>query len=639
MEKLNPEDILSIEELKPEDILSVEEQEKPKSTLESIGESASDIARGVGSGLTMGGLEEIIAAGQATFSPEEDEWSKKYRKFLEIQEQKTKEAEERSPAAMFGGELVGSFAPAFLTGGATLAASGGKAAAQLATKELLKKAGKGLGVGAVTGLGGGAVSGALTSEEGALIGATEEEKQKLLEDIKSGAITGGALGGLLGGGVPLIVKGFEKTKTSIGKKLKEFPLGEELATAEEMGLAGKGYATSESIKARLAEKEAAVQDIRDFLTKPEKLGVSLETAAAKEFKEPLNALTEAQFKVNLPEKVYESIEFLEKKVDPSLSSKLYKMAVEGVTPLEAYELRTNLKRLAKDNPEISSSLGSLWKNIDDSIEELIQSDEASKMLKELNLPTSYKKGLKTYSDVLTSTIESITEEGKPVDARRRFFHELAHEDATLDEKIKKLVNKYSTPGTISETAKLTVESERGGIIPLLDKLSKEKPEEMQRIANRMGFESPEDLKNTLFNKIKKASKEAVVSRVIQGQDPRQSGLRIEDILSRKPLLLAANIKGQALKAAKETAENIKKIKPIDISRKIYNLPEEGLRSMSARLSQSTKYGKYGANLQNAIDSGDSVKKQAVLFTLMQDPEFRNDISNFLTPDFLSSDED
>jgi len=593
-----------------------------KSTLESVGETASDLARGVGSGLTFGGVEELLAGGKALLSDEKESLQDLYRKYLEVEEKKTKEAQERSPVASTVGEVIGALAPALVTGGASMAATGGSTIGRLAGKELAKAAGKAALVEGGFGAAGGALAGGLTSEEGKLIGSTPEEREKLLEDIGSGALTGGVLGGAVGGAAPYAKKLVQWGKDTLGSGLEKTQLGQEIKTAAEMGKVGKGFVTLESKQARLAEKDARVSDIRKFLTAPESQGVSLESAAAKEFKEPLEALSEVGLKVKLPEKTFKSIEFIEKQVDPSLATDLYQMALNGVSPNEAYALRTKLKKIAQNNPTLADSLKSLWKNIDDSIEDVVTSDKGFSILDRLDLPISYKSGLATYSNVLEATIESITEQGKPTDARRRFFHELAHEDATLNEKIQKLVEKFSSPGTASEEARRTLEGIEGGVGPLLDKLAKSKPEEMQRIARRMGFESADELKETLLGKIKKASREATVSRVVEGERPFTEGLRIGDILSRKPLLQTVNIGSQVAGSIGRGAKTLAEKAPAKVSKQIYSLPETALRNIASKLEQSPTMNKYARKLTDALNSGDTVKKDAVLFLLMQNPDAR-----------------
>jgi hypothetical protein len=594
-----------------------------KSTLESIGETASDVGRGVLSGLTLGGLEELTAGAKALASEEKDDFSTLYKKYLEVEEQKEKAAKERSPTASLVGEIGGSLLPAFATGGIGLAASGGRAAAQLGGKELLKAAGKAALAEGALGTVGGAVAGGLSSE-GGLIGATEEEKEKLLEDVKSGALTGGVFGAALGAGGPLVKAGAEKFKEGGRKLLGSTLLGEEVLVAKEMGEQGKGFTTKASRKARDVEKTTNINEIKDDLLK-------IENSAAEEFKAPLKRAAELDTKISVPfdvdpEKGIAEANLFLNEGEKKIADRLEAIATDGLDPYSAYELRREIKQAAERNPKLLSVAQDLVPQIDDAIEDSLQDPKVLEVLQAEGLPTSFKEGLDTYSKVLTSTIESITEEGKPIDARRRFFRDLPASEATLFEKTTGLVDRLSLPGTTSEKAIRSIHSEEGGLIPLLNKLAKEKPEELERVAKRLGFENPEAMRDSLVKKIEKTSKESAVKRVIQGEREIASGVPtlggLSDLLTRKPLVASANILGQAEAAVKKGVAEVSKKQPIAAIKSIYKLPETALRKMATSMESRPAFKQYATQLGQAIDAGDSVKKEAILFALMQRPDFR-----------------
>jgi len=619
MEILKPEDILSVEEIKPEDILSVQE---PKSTLESLGESASDLARGIVSGLTFGGLEELTAAGKAAISDEKEDFSALYKRYLEAEEEKEGAARERSPYLTGAGEFAGSILPGFLTGGATLAASGGRAAAQLGGRELLKAAGKGLATGAATGALGGAISGGLSSTEGGLIGATEEEKEQLLEDIKSGAKFGGVFGGAFGAGAPLLGAAVKKGKEA----LKTTLLGQQTERAYEKGLAGKGYITEPEVTARVSELGSDVNKLKTQFK-------DFEAAAAREFKDPLEAASELGESVQLnygidPETgMSEQAKTFFENGQRTIANQINEAIEFGISPNDAYDLRKRIKKIGEQDPKLLDVSRELIKDLDNNIEDVIQSPNVQKYLDENGLPKSYKEGLKTYSKGLEATIESVTEKGKPVDARRRFFHDIPAEDATLFENIDNLVERLSLPGSTAHDAIRTVESQEGGIRALLTKLAKEKPEEMERVAKRLGYDSAEDLKNKLIKNVKDVSVDASVLRVTGGERPIEPGAptpptSLTTALARKPIVSTANVMGQAVGAVRKAA-------PYKAIKSVYNLPEQGLLKLSQKLSESPGLEKLAKNLQDAIQAGDTIKKNAMLFAIAQRPDARNTINEFI----------
>ena len=300
------------------------------------------------------------------------------------------------------------------------------------------------------------------------------------KDIASGAVSGGVLGAAFGAGAPLVSKGASAAKEAAKKAIGSTLLGEEVIAAKELGEAGKGFITKESRIARNVEKATKVDDIKSDLLK-------IADNAAEEFKIPLKtadelgSVVQPQFDLD-PEEGFKLANFFEEQGETRIAKGLNQLADEGLTPSAAYALRKQIKEAANSNPKLLSPAKDLVSTIDDEIENVIQSDEVQDALEKDLLPTSYKEGLKTYSNVLKSTIESITEKGKPVDARRKFFHDLAASDATLFEKIQELVNKLSLPGTTSEEAIRTIYSKEGGIAPLLDQLIKtEAPDAMTKI--------------------------------------------------------------------------------------------------------------------------------------------------------------
>ena len=623
--------------------------EQPKSTLESIGETASDVGRGVLSGLTMGGLEELTAGAKAITSEEPDDFSTLYKKYLEIEEQKEKAAKERSPTASLVGEIGGSLLPAFATGGAGLAASGGRAAAELGGKELLKAAGKAALAEGALGAAGGAIAGGLSSE-GGLIGASEEEKQKLLEDIKSGALTGGAFGAALGAGGPLVRAGAEKLKKSGEELLGSTLLGKQVMRSFKEGTEGKGYITEASGILRKQEEQTGVSNIEKFL-------LNFEDKAAEEFKEPLQIAGKLGYNLNLDidnadefisglKKSGASAELIDRMkglLKPEFDSLTQTYAKKSLSPLEAYDLRKELMDEIDENPDLIGYGTRLKEQIDKNIEDIFKQPKIKEYLEKNKLPTSFREGLDTYKDAVKATIESLTEKGKPATlgvagdvtsplekgARKSRFRDLNAPESTLFTAIQDVVGHLKLPGTTSDAALSSMYSKEGGFKPLLEKLLKDRPEAMERIAQKMGFKDPEKLKNYLIKEIEDQAEKASVRRIIEGERPIGTGVPtlggLNELLTRKPLVSAANILGQTETAIKKGVSELSKTTPISAIKNIYKLPETSLRKLATSMEESPAFKQYATQLGQAIDAGDNVKKEAILFALMQRPDFRQSV--------------
>jgi hypothetical protein len=536
--------------------------------------------------------------------------------------------------------------PAFATGGIGLAASGGRAAAQLGGKELLKAAGKAALAEGALGTVGGAVAGGLSSE-GGLIGATEEEKEKLLEDVKSGALTGGVFGAALGAGGPLVKAGAEKFKKSGEELLGSTILGKQAIRSFKEGTEGKGYLTEASAIARKQEEQTGISNIEKFL-------LNFEDTAAQEFKEPLQVAGKLGYKLNLNiENADEFISGLKKSgasseligkmsslLKPEFDSLTQTYVKKSLDPLDAYNLRKELMDEIDENPELVGYGTRLKEQIDKNIEDIFKQPKIKEYLQKNKLSTSFREGLDTYKDSVKATIESLTERGKPATlgvagdvtsslekgARRSRFRDLNAPESTLFTAIEDVVGHLKLPGTTSDKALAAMYSKEGGFKPLLEKLLKDRPEAMERMAQKMGFKDPEKLKNYLIKEIEDLAEKSSVRRVVQGERPIGSGVPtfggLSDLLTRKPLVASANILGQTQAAVKKGVAEVSKKQPIAAIKSIYKLPETSLRKLATSMEESPSFKQYATQLGRAIDEGDNIKKEAILFALMQRPDFR-----------------
>jgi len=639
----------------------VPKKEEEPTFLEEAGETAADTGRAALSGLTMGGLEELIAGGKAITSSEKEDLATLYRKYLDIEEKKSEEMRQRSPTASLIGEVGGALAPALFTGGTGLLASGGRAAARLGAKELAKAALKGAAVGAA----GGAISGGLTSKEGRLIGGSEEERAKLAEDIVSGGELGGVLGGVASAAIPTLGKGVSAAKGKASEALEGTLFGKHLKKAFEMGERGESVLTGEGAKkAMLKEGEQANKLTTELL--------KVEDAAANEFKDPLKFATEAGKKVSLvTEDSQEIIDAMQKAGAPSkfiaktrglLSPATEKssgiMGQEAATnllsPYEAYEFRKQLQEEAAKRPELKGVFGNIINHIDEKIESVFDDPTIKKNLADAGLPTSYKEGLNSYRNFVSSGIESIMEEGRPgkqiltaeqeaarkagavveepttAAARGTRFRDLQFPEKELQKKVSGIVETLNLPSEARKEAVLSLYGE-GGFVPMLKELSEKKPEAAMRIAKGAGFSSPDELIKHITGKFEEQSMESAVRRIVSGVDTTEA-VTPRKILSEGGLGALTRRGGTSLsmsvgsgkRAIGGVLEKAAETMPVKISKSLYNLPDDSIRKLATQLqgSGNKTFMGFGENLIKALDNGDSVKKQAILFSLLQNPSFR-----------------
>lgn len=200
------------------------------------------LARGAASGVSLGFSDELTGGAEAlgrAALPESlggdsfKDLLQNYAKYRDESRGNYKAAEEANPSTFLTGEIAGSIAPAFLTGGASAAGGLGKVALQQSAKQLAKA---GMIQGGLSGLG---MSDADLTE-GDVTGA-----------VKDTAI-GVGIGGVAGVAIPTVAKGLGKAVGAsadlIEKKLPEtFNKGKKAFELAKKGISTVGTEAKEAL--------------------------------------------------------------------------------------------------------------------------------------------------------------------------------------------------------------------------------------------------------------------------------------------------------------------------------------------------------------------------------------------------------
>lgn len=191
----------------------------------------SDFVSAFGQGATLGISDEILgaleaAADVATTDKKLEDLYNLYRQHQKEEEQKYKEARERSPTATLTGELMGGFAVPGL-GSAGAIGKGASIASKIA-----RGAAAGGAIGAATGLG--------KSE------ATIEQPEELAKETLVSGGLGAGLGGIMSGTAALAGKIVEKAAPKVEEVLEKYPTGRLIKKAYSTTKEGKGFASDES---------------------------------------------------------------------------------------------------------------------------------------------------------------------------------------------------------------------------------------------------------------------------------------------------------------------------------------------------------------------------------------------------------
>lgn len=230
-----------------EHLYSPPSPEELKSTGPGLKEDVEDVARGLAQGASLGFSDEGLAALKAardlvTSKKSLKEAPETYRKYQKEEQSKNEESQARSPYLYGGSQLLGALAPAALTSGLSGEASGALALKELAKRGGMKAVASELGSAAA----GGALQGGVQAaglSKGNL--DTEEGRQKLLEETKSGAKWGAILNP--------IFRGFTG-ETPSKSVLEESPLKSQLKTAFQKGTEKLKYGDTLPVQERIVQE-------------------------------------------------------------------------------------------------------------------------------------------------------------------------------------------------------------------------------------------------------------------------------------------------------------------------------------------------------------------------------------------------
>ena len=393
----------------------------------------------------------------------------------------------------------------------------------------------------------------------------------------------------------------------------------------------------------------------------------VEKARATTLKGVTKDLNKLAIKAISPEEVVSADQLPEIKVLQSIgktkeAEQLKEFITNGLSPLDAYNLKKSIIDIKKAGVMPEGFADSITRAVDKELSDFSMSKAGKAFYGDVGeLPkgmSPYEASLTAFSKLREALPEAITEKGRRLETRAKYLGERFHPETDLEKSIVQLIDKLSLPGMDSREAFKTMRG-TGGIETLFKKLKKEYPTQLQKIAQGAGYRGPkaaDQFFKELKGKIEETSKLSSIVRTTLGDRPIESsefasikaaaaptpGL----VTSRRGLLTAANIAGQTkagLSELKEIGkEKIGGVIPAGakkatkdlskVSQSVYKLPEEKLVEIAKGMMADPKsktYG-FGKNLLAAIRSGDTVKKNAVLFAALQQPGFRDSVSSFMS---------
>lgn len=567
------------------------ENTKEDENLSPTMENLHDTAAGIGQGATLGFGDEALGALQATgekIKGNKADWTELYRQHQKENQADWEKMKNRSPWATGLGELAGGF---LLPGGAITAAEGAAG-----------KLGVAAGLGALSGIG---------NSKGSLENA--DQAKQLAEDTG----IGGTLGTAVGAAAPYIGKGAGALKNKINEMISDVPYANIYRNAIQQGLkSGQTYfgtnveqgienltnAKTSDILGRLESGAGTGNDVFNKFLSGTKVEFSPESQSA--LGDYLKVLERSP--VSDTDAGKKSIDLVKSMMAGDVDAQTIKTLEQ-----QAYSKFMNadpalkdiygnfglaLKQGLKDTPGYNEAFNA-WQ----------MPRKAGEALIGKNLPSNY-------------TVQ-------PADPNADILQKLIPSDRwgayTPEEKaagIKNVLEKLAAPKGIGT-------EERGSFQKFQDQLTElQKNPEGQKVLQNMGLFNPDaDIGQAFAGANSAKTPPNPMSDFIKGiQQQGTQEATLQRIQGKGSFANNTTIGGQlnstALNSASVAAAGLGNLsKPI---RYLYNMGDSQLQSIAQNISQIPGLQSIGNALSKALTNKSTIAKNAVLFTMAQNPKIR-----------------
>lgn len=603
----SPEELEAIKSSSPKSARELAEQSLI--TPENIQDAKAALSGGA-QGLTFGFSDELGAGGDVALDALKNgdlsDLPTKWRKYQKSREAANKADQMVSPNAYMAGEIGGGILGAVAApelGGAKLVAGAGKLSPAVA------KFLAGQGGGLATKMAGKGAAGLLEGAPiGALYGAGSSEADlskpaELGMDVVSGAGMGSLTGAALSAGAATGKHLLNETAPSIVnnsdflRKMKE---------AYKFGKKGVNLSSTEGQDvAALASKNIPNKIVNQIMEVDGQLGQKVGAS--------LDMATQNGVKINIDPQIQQSTMqlFNEFSNNPSLMGlvepksaevikKIYQGGMGDLNPVEAraikdslYDLTDKLAGLNSDTANLARQQGTkLARSIDEQIKSSIP---------------EYKKAAEQFANFRASVPETILQPGIPMDKRSAYLGNLKNKEESLFKATQSMFGDAQLPGSsVTGGARVGLKELQQN----LRSLGRTNPEAVQAMGG-----SPDKV----FQGLREKADQMAMLKQSQGVDPHQ-GLK-------KTMLgqivgggegMALNVSNKLGRAAKMTGQSA----PVKVATQVFQAADDQLMGLAQKLKSNKSAESIGSALEKALNNKDETLKNAVLFRMMQDPNYR-----------------
>jgi len=627
-------------------------------SLRETGQTVLDFASGTAQGLGMGAIDEIggmVSAGLETgaealgfgpgavdeqlkeqgFQVPEESFLQKYRGYQQASEQEQDAAYERSPWANVAGQLAGG-----MTGGAALGSLTGIGTGAKGLKsisDIAKDSGKAKAALELLTRGGKSYAQSLplmipelaaTSKE-QLIGP-EANPQGVAADVAGGMAFGlPAMLGVQAVSDVAIPKGLDKLKgisNKVDAAVEDSPLMRQAIRSfkhygEELGVSPRSNkALVEGIEGveggtpfALLDTTRATETVNDLLEERNKLGSLTKDALTNDASKKIR-IDASDLKSELDSK----IEKLELEMPTIKSDNLSKSILDSIKNRNYKNLSPKELKDTLDTVNMYINKMSTYKIPSPEMQDVLELLRPFRKLIDTKLKDTvpdYKVAANRFYEFNRAYLEQPMAGRFDPATKDLYYSDLKKGEQSVIEAYEKLIQQTGFPSKSSM-------NQLGGLGQLKKATSDFEKQEIARQLPDQPIRSASDFIKKIQHQ---ADDSAIRQSVLQTQENTAGGkLGVLDALGFAPtgrgnINIVAQKLGATKKALGGTWVGDVSTKGADLSRKVFKAPDEYLTGLASKLETTPGLGSMGKALNEAIQSGNSPKKNAAIFTIMQNP--------------------
>lgn len=607
-------------------------------------ETGLDFASGTAKGLSMGALDELgglasagIETGLEAFGGGtglNESFMDKYRGYQQASEQAQEEAAARSPTAEMLGQVGGGITGGMALGGLLGVGKAAKGAQSIS--EIAKNQGKAKAAMELLGRGGKsfikaapaiAAESALTSKEQLL--GPDANLPALAADVGGGLAFG--LPAVLGleAASQAVVPSVKGKISEVSGKVADAFADEGNPRLRQIAKSFNEYGRDMGISPRSHGADIAGQKFSQRDTKAAtNVLSSLDTADSKigqQVGESIEKATARGAVVDISPDIQaaaQRVSDLSAQIPDLGSTRKSAMAFEKMLTGQPNLTPTEIKGLIDD---LDAAIGTFKSATNKDAAAVGTLNELLKYRKSIS--ETFKKSVPEYAQAaerfesFRNVLEQLVSGDRPADITQTFYGNLRNQDQKVYDKIIDMVQNVQKTGQSSQ-------SQRTAFTNFMDALQNFESQEATRNVAAV-LPSSESIRKFILD----ASDDAVLRGSVRSTtESRSITPDWKEWMIGKAPASGAFLAGKASKSAEKVIQKPIIQQTVAMTKAIYNAPAQAVSNLASKLETSGSFKAVGKALREAVENGDSAKKNAALFTIMQNPNSRAFISAEDFPD-------